>query len=121
MILMGYAEDKNKFLKSYDPSKPTSYDVKYLDANTVQRLPFEIIDWVDAEKFNVDNYPDNGSIGCFLEVDFDYPDELHDLHKEQLKKLAAEKMKVKIRMLSEYQSKIIEGNFSLGKKRKTYS
>lgn len=44
----------------------------------MQFLPFEILDWVDQEKFNLDNYSDS-HIACLLEIDLDYPDKLHDL------------------------------------------
>ena len=36
-------------------------------------------------KFNEDfikNYDENGNIGCFLEVDIDYPEELFNLHQD---------------------------------------
>ena len=36
-------------------------------------------------KFNEDfikNYDENGNIGCFLEVDIDYPKELFNLQKD---------------------------------------
>ena len=58
----------------------------YLDANdlyghsVIQLLPFELLDWVYLDNFNLDNYFDNGSKRCFLEVDLSCPDELHDLH-----------------------------------------
>ena len=92
-----YAKANNKFLKSYDPDKPISYII-YLDVyhlyghSAMQLLTFEILDWVDPEKFNLDNYSDDGSIGCFLEIDLDYLDELNDLHNDY--PLAAEKIKV---------------------------
>ena len=34
MICKGYAKTNNKFLKSYDANKPTSY-IRYLDANNL--------------------------------------------------------------------------------------
>ena len=45
----------------------------------MQLLPTEISDWVNPKDFNLDNYSNNSPVGCFLEVDFNYPDELHDL------------------------------------------
>ena len=74
MISKGCAGANNKFLKLYDPNKPTSY-ITYLDANNLYGhsmmyfLSFEIHDWVNSEKIILDNYQDN----------FDYPDDLHDL------------------------------------------
>ena len=88
MICKDYAEANNKFLKSYDANKLTSYII-YLDTyklyghSTVQFLPTEILDWVNSKDFNLGNYSDNSPIGCFLEVDLDYHDKLHDLHNEK--------------------------------------
>ena len=60
----------------------------YEDANNIcehsmlQILPIEIFDWVNLINFNLENYSDNGSKGCFLGVDLDYPAELHDLEND---------------------------------------
>ena len=40
----------------------------------MKSLPFA---WVDPQKFYLDNNSDS-PIACLLEVDLDYPDELHD-------------------------------------------
>ena len=96
----------------------------YLDVNTlyahskIQLLPIEILYWVDPKGFNLENYSDNGSEGCFLEVDFDYSDKLYYLHNDF--PLAPEK--VTKEMLSEYQLQIIEDNkLSLSKNKKLIS
>lgn len=61
-------------------------------------LQTEILHWVNATHFNLDNYSDDSSLGFFLEVDLDY--------------------KVTKEVLSEYQVEIIKENkFSLGKKK----
>ena len=92
----GYSEANNKFLKSYDANKPTSYFI-YLCTNNLyehsmmQLLPTEILDWVNPKDFNLDNYSNSSPIGCFLENDLDYPDELHDFHDYPL---VAEKIKI---------------------------
>ena len=44
--------------------------------------PTEILDWINPNDFNLDNYSHGSPIGCFLEVYLDYPDELHDLHND---------------------------------------
>ena len=118
MIPIGYVEDSNKFSKSFHPKKPTSY-IKYFDTNTLHRhsmmqlLPNEILDWVNPEKFNWDNYSDHVPIGCSLEVELDYPGKLDDLHDYFL---AAEKIKEPKDILYQYQLQIIEKDkFSLGK------
>ena len=43
---------------------------------------------------------DKSSIGCFLEVDLEYPDELHEFHNDF--PLAPEKFAVSSNMLSKY-------------------
>ena len=78
MICQGYAEVSNELLKSQILPNQT-YGSLFL--------------WVDPEKLNLDNYPDDGPIGCLLEVDLDYPDELHELHNDY--PLAAEKKSIK--------------------------
>ena len=86
MICKGYPEASNEFLK-YDANKTTSYII-YLDTNNLyghsmmQLLPAEILDWVNTKEFNLDNYSNDSPVGCFLEVDLDYPDELHELHND---------------------------------------
>ena len=52
-----------------------------------------------------------------LEIDLDYPDELHNLHNDY--PLASEKIKVTKEMLSEYQLQIIEDNNSSHGENKT--
>ena len=52
-----------------------------------------------------------------MEVDLDYPEELHDLHADY--PLEGGKIKLTEKILCKYQLKIIEdNNFSLGKNRK---
>ena len=48
----------------------------------MQPLPTEILDWADPKDFNLDNYLNDSPIGFFLEIELDYPDELHDLHND---------------------------------------
>ena len=98
MICQGYAEAKNKFFKSYDANKLTSYST-YLEAKNsyghsmIELLPTEILDWFNPKDFNLDNYSIDSPIRHLLEVDLDYPDELHDLHNDY--PLADRKLKVK--------------------------
>ena len=63
IIYKGYAEANNKFLKSYDANKSTSYIV-YLDAsnlcghNMMKLLSNELLEWVDPKDF-INNYLNN--------------------------------------------------------------
>ena len=49
---------------------------------------------------------ENGSTGYFLEIDLEYPDELHDLHNDY--PLVPEKLKNSSDMLSKYYSDIAD-------------
>ena len=52
----------------------------------------------EINKTNLASYQDNSKKGLILEVDLEYPQELHDLHDDY--RLAAEKVKVTESMLS---------------------
>jgi len=83
-----YARANNKFMKSYDPSKPSSY-LMYFDVNNLygwamcQPLSFSDFWWVDdISNFNVMNVASDSSTGYILEVDLEYPQHLHDAHAD---------------------------------------
>ena len=59
----------------------------------MQLLSTEVLDYVNLKSFHLGNYPDDDSIGCFLEIRLDNPNELHDLHNDY--PLVAEKIKDK--------------------------
>ena len=65
---------------------------------------FEWVKKVDG--FNVNSINEKSKIGYFLEVDLEYPDELHDLHNDY--PLAPEKFVVTNDMLSKYCKKIAD-------------
>lgn len=80
----------NKFLNNYDETKPTSY-IAYLDSTNLygwgmsQPLPTGSFKWLnetDIQNLEIQNLDDNADIGYILEVDLDYPNNLHDLHNE---------------------------------------
>jgi hypothetical protein len=82
-----HAKANNPYLpKTYNESKPNSY-IPYLDANNLygwamsQYLSTGGLKWSDV---NVDvmNVDDESSKGYMLEVDLEYPTELHDLHND---------------------------------------
>ena len=103
-------EANNKYMGSdYDKNKASSY-INYLDANNlyglsmIQKLPYRSLKWDDKiTEDDIINY-DNGRTGYILEVDLEYPKELHDLHNDY--PLAPEVMNVKSNMLSEKQVEI---------------
>ena len=69
-------------------------------------LPYGSSKWLkNIDKFDVTSINDKSSIGFFLEVDLEYPDELHELHDFPL---APEKLAVSSDMLSKYCKKIAD-------------
>jgi hypothetical protein len=89
--------------------------VTYLDANNIyglamsQGLPvdeFRRLEKEECKHLNTNSVSDDSEEGFILEVDLDYPPELHDLHNEY--PLAPEKMKVAENMLSSYAKKLLE-------------
>lgn len=78
----------NQFVPNYDPSQPKEF-IAYLDATNLygysmnQYLPHSNFTWVpenEIENFNVHEIPDDSDCGYVLEVDLQYPPDLHDLH-----------------------------------------
>ena len=72
-----------------------------------QYLPTGGFKWLSPkqiEKTNLGKYTENNEKGLILEVDLEYPQELHDLHNDY--PLGPEKVKVKEDMMSDYCKKI---------------
>ncbi|RLU22202.1 hypothetical protein DMN91_006583 [Ooceraea biroi] len=83
-----YAQANNKYMQSYDPSKPSSY-LMYFDVNNLygwamcQPLPYANFRWVnDISNFNVNVIAPDSPKGYVLEVDLEYPRHLHDAHTD---------------------------------------
>jgi len=81
-IIKRYAKANNKYTKSFDAKEPPKF-IKYLDANNLygwamsQKLPTHDFKWMQArERIQWRRRP------CFLEVDLEYPQDLHELHNE---------------------------------------
>ena len=69
-------------------------------------LPASGFKWIDPKEFDLNTYTSNSLKGCVLEVDLEYPKELHELQNDYL--LAPDKIEIKKQMLSEYQLKIAD-------------
>ena len=117
-----YSKANNKYLNSYDP-KQKSEHIIYLDANNLygyvmpKFIPTNGFKWIDPKKFDLNEYNSNSSKGCVLEVDLEYPKELRELHSDY--PLDPDKIKIKRKMLSEYQLKIADlYNILIGNVRK---
>ncbi|RLU19263.1 hypothetical protein DMN91_007820 [Ooceraea biroi] len=81
-----YVQTNNKYMQSYDPSKPSSY-LMYFDVNNLygwamcQPLPYAEFRWVDdTSNFDVKVIAPDSSKGYILEVNLEYPQQLHDAH-----------------------------------------
>ena len=103
-----YGKANNKYMKEYDEESPSKY-VMYLDANNLyswamsQYLPTGNFRWMtdkEINKIDLGKYKVDGKKGLILEVDLEYPRELHDLHNDY--PVAPEKAKVSKDMLSRY-------------------
>ena len=109
-----YGKANNKYMKDYNKDKPSKY-IMYLDANNLygwamsQYLPTGGFRWMKQKKIdNLDlgKYDKESKKGLILEVDLEYPKELHDLHNDY--PLAPEKVKVTENMLSDYCKRIAD-------------
>ena len=87
----------------------------YLDANNLYSwamshyLPHGSFKWLSNEELNnidLGKYKEDSNDGLILEVDLEYPKDLHELHNDC--PLAPEKVKVSKDMLSKYCNKISE-------------
>ena len=103
-----YGKANNKYMREYDEKAPSKY-IMYLDANNLygwamsQYLPTGGFRWMTEKqinKINLAKYNENSNKGLLIEVDLEYPKELHDLHNDY--PLAAERVCVNKDMLSEY-------------------
>ena len=94
-----YAEANNKYMKTYDPQKPSTY-IQYLDANNLygwamsQPLPTHGFEWVEnITKNQVLNIIEgNSAKGYIFDVDLVYPKHLWEKHNDY--PLAPELIKV---------------------------
>ena len=107
-----YGKANNKYMREYNENEPSKY-IMYLDANNLygwamsQYLPtggFKCLTEKQINKINLAQYNEDSNKGLILEVDLEYPKELHNLHNDY--SLAAERVCVNKDMLSEYCKKI---------------
>ena len=101
-----YGNANNKYMKQYDEKAPSKY-IMYLDANNLygwamsQYLPTGNFKWMsdkEIKRIDLGKYKANGKKGLILEVDLEYPQELHDMHNNY--PVCPEKVKVSKNMLS---------------------
>ena len=80
-------------MKKYDEKVPSKY-IMYLDTNNLygwamsQYLPTGNFKWMtdkEISKINLGKYKAVDKKGLILEVDLEYPQELHDMHNDRRK------------------------------------
>ena len=109
-IAKRYAKANNKYMNDYDPKKPSTF-ITYLDMNNLygwamsEYLPYGEFEWLEnIDEFDINSINEKSDTGYFLEVDLEYPNNLHKLHNDYL--LAPEKFAISNDMLSKYCKKI---------------
>ena len=85
-----YGNANNKYMKVYDEKAPSKY-IMYLDANNLygwamsHYLPTGNVKWMtdkEINKIDLGKYKADGKKGLILEVDLEYPQELHDIQND---------------------------------------
>ena len=99
-------------MNDYDAKKPSKF-ITYLDVNNLygwtmsEYLPYGRFKWLkNVDGFDVMSISDKSTIGYFLEVDLEYPDDLHETDNDY--PLAPEKLAVSSNILSKYCKKIAD-------------
>ena len=113
MVSKRHAKANNPLVDGYDPEKPSSH-ILYLDANNLygwamsQYLPTGGFRWVDDSQQLAKTIAEqlaDGPEGFILEVDLEYPEDLHNAHIAY--PLAPERMMVQQKWMSEYQHNLL--------------
>ena len=104
-VSLKHAVANNKYMTSYDKQTASTY-LMYIDANNLyglamsKYLPYKDFTWCHSLLTTDDilNYDETSDTGYILDVDLEYPPELHDLHSDY--PLAPELNSVSSNMLS---------------------
>ena len=96
-----YRKANNNYMKNYAKNKESSH-LKYWDVNSLhawamlQKHPVINFEWIeDTSQFNkafIKDYNEESNEEYFLEVDFQYPEKLHEFHNDL--HFLSEKMKI---------------------------
>jgi len=86
-ITTRFGKSDNKYMGDmFDENEPSKF-ITYLDANNLygwvmsKPLPPDGFNWMYEAKLNDwKNITKENEIGCIVEIDLEYPKELHDLH-----------------------------------------
>ena len=97
-IAKRHSKANNKYIKNYDDSKENIF-IMFFDINNLyggamaKYLPHSDFKWLTKKEIDITDFnliKEDSSIGYILEVDLEYPNELHDLHNDY--PLAPEKL-----------------------------
>lgn len=105
-----FAKANNPMCPDYDNTMPTNW-IMYLDANNLygwamsQLLPVGGFQWTNPEVDEVLATSDDAAEGYILEVDMEYPEQLHDSHNDN--PLAPEALVVPETWMSNYQRTLV--------------
>ena len=99
-------------MNDYDPEKLSAF-ITYLDMNNLygwamsEFHPYEEFQWLEnIDEFDINSINKKSDTGYFLEVDLEYPNNLHKLHNHY--PLAPEKVAIFNDMLSKYCKKTVD-------------
>ena len=115
MVSKRHAKANNPLADVYDPEKPSSH-ILFLDAINLygwamsQYRPTGGFRWVDdSQQFakSIAEQPAGGPEGFILEVNLEYPEDLHNAHNAY--PLAPERMVVRKKWMSEHQHNLLGG------------
>ena len=110
-----YAVSNDPYIsENYNPNKENSYIIG-VDANNLygfamcQPLPYGNFRWLsqsEIDTFNILDTTPNSSVGFLLEIDLEYPQELHCLHDDL--PMAPQHLNITYDMLSEHAKKLCD-------------
>ncbi|XP_053204035.1 uncharacterized protein LOC128388631 [Panonychus citri] len=109
MVSQRYARANSPELPNYNHEEPVT-KILYLDVNNLygyamsQYLPLDGFEWCDVPLDEIFSTSDDNGQGYILEVDLEYPAELHDSHSDF--PLLPEKRKIDLSMYSDYQKEL---------------
>ena len=110
-IAKRHSKANNKYVRDYDNTNKNT--IMYFDANIlygwamIQYLPYGDFKWITKKEindFDLGLIKENSPNGYILEVDLEYPSELHDFHNDY--PLSPERLKINNGILSKYSSSI---------------
>ena len=118
-IAKKHSKANNGYTECYDSSKESKF-ITYLDVNNlydgamILYLTYGGFEWLSKKEINDfcvsatlwNSISENSSVGYMLEVDLEYPSELHDFRNDY--PLAPEKLEISQNMLSKYCSDIVD-------------